>query len=104
MAFVEVARVDQMEPGSATCVEVAGERVGLYRLTDGSFRAIGDLCTHVGAPLHEGHVEGEVVFCPLHLAQFDLNTGRALTAPAFLDAPAYRVRVEGGAVLLEPAV
>ena len=73
----KVAKANDLAPGKAMCVEVAGQKVALFNL-DGSYYAIGDSCTHVGGPLSDGEVDGKVVTCPLHGAQFDVTTGGVL--------------------------
>ena len=47
----------------------------------GKFYAVADRCGHSNAPLSKGEVEGTVVTCPLHLAQFDLMTGAVVRPP-----------------------
>ncbi|MEX2235962.1 MAG: non-heme iron oxygenase ferredoxin subunit [Dehalococcoidia bacterium] len=98
MAFVTVARTDDVEPGYAIVVETDGRRLALARLEDGSFRAIDDVCTHDGGPLGEGEIEDNLIECPRHGARFDLDTGRAVTLPAVVGVRAYETRVESDEV------
>ncbi len=100
MPYVQVATLSDVPPGTAIQVQVGREQVGLFNV-DGELYAIGNMCTHVGAPLHEGVVEAGEVLCPLHFARFDLATGRALSPPAPSDTPVFRVKVEGDAILIE---
>jgi nitrite reductase/ring-hydroxylating ferredoxin subunit len=44
---------------------------------------------------------GHVVECPLHLATFDVRTGKLLSGPAAADVPTYEVRVEGDTVYVK---
>ncbi len=48
--MIKVAKTNDLGPGEAMCVEVAGQRVALFN-TGGSYYAIADSCTHVGGPL-----------------------------------------------------
>ena len=97
--FVKVAEVGDLLPGEMTVVELDGHLICLANVA-GQYCAVEDDCTHVGGPLDEGDLEGAVLTCPWHLAQFDVRTGHVLRGPARADLPAYEVRVEGDDVLL----
>src|SRR6266498_3868758 len=56
--------------------------------------------THAHALLADGFVEGDTIECPLHQAQFEIRTGKALCGPATEDLKIYPVKVEGGDVLI----
>lgn len=99
MTFVHVAAVGDIKPGKAIRVEIGDESVAIFNL-DGTFYAIGDICTHEEASLAEGDVFGNCVECPLHGAEFDIKTGEAKTLPAVTPVPTYTVKVEGDAVLV----
>ena len=53
----------------------------LFRHDDKVF-ALDDVCTHTGDALAGGEVDGFVVTCPWHGAQFDIRTGKNLRMPA----------------------
>ncbi|MBV9787657.1 MAG: AsnC family transcriptional regulator, partial [Chloroflexi bacterium] len=59
-------------------------------------------CSHARGPLVDGEVSNGTVTCPWHSAQFDLETGAALCAPARGPVPAYQVKIEGDTVLVGP--
>ena len=100
--YVKVASVTDLAPGQLTLVEVGGELICLANV-DGTFYAIADECTHVGGALSDGELEGCVVTCPVHFAQFDIRTGKVLQRPAREDAVTYEVKVEGQDVLIGKA-
>ncbi len=96
----DVARIADVQPGSAHCVEVDGRKIALFNV-DGHVYAIDDTCTHRGGPLSEGDVEGHVVTCPWHGAQFDLESGNVLRPPAPRPVAGYRVVVDGDQIKLD---
>lgn len=98
--FVKVANLADLPERSCRCVEVAGRRVGLFRL-DGEVFAIDDTCTHAEASLCEGEIVGDEVMCPLHFATFNIRTGEATGPPADEDLATYAVRVCGDDVEIQ---
>jgi len=102
-AFVKVAHMDDIAPGELLRVEVAGRLVCLANV-DGAIYAVDDDCTHISGPLDQGELDGCVLTCPLHLARFDVRTGRVLRGPAREDLPTYAVYIEGGDIYVaEPS-
>jgi 3-phenylpropionate/trans-cinnamate dioxygenase ferredoxin component len=97
--FVKVAQVQDVAPGKLLRVEVAGRLVCLARVDDQIY-AVDDDCTHISGPLDQGELSGCVLTCPLHLARFDVRTGKVLRGPARDDLPTYAVRIEGDEVLV----
>jgi nitrite reductase/ring-hydroxylating ferredoxin subunit len=47
----------------------------------GSFYAIDRRCGHMNAPLEMGTLDGTILTCAMHCAQFDVTTGEALSGP-----------------------
>ena len=94
---VPVAKVSEIEPGTARKVIVGGQPVLLCN-AGGAIYAIEDVCTHDGGELDQGFLEGTCIMCPRHGATFDITTGAALTLPAVLPVETYEVRIEGDEV------
>ncbi len=97
--FIKVAKVDDLEDGELMPVEVDGEPVCLAKV-DGEVYAFTDDCTHIGGPLNEGELDGEVLTCPWHGAQFDVRSGKVLRGPARQDIQTYAVRVDNDDILV----
>lgn len=91
---VKVAIAADLPPGQAAAFEVEGRRIAVFNV-DGNYHAIDDTCTHAGASLSEGSLEGCTVRCPWHDAVFDLRTGECLGPPADTPVKSYPVFVEG---------
>ncbi len=100
LEYVKAAKVSQIPPNSAHCVELKGVRIALYNIA-GTFYATQDYCTHADAPLSEGHVEGCEVICPWHGARFDVTNGRGVGELAYSDLATFKVRVVGDDVEIE---
>jgi nitrite reductase/ring-hydroxylating ferredoxin subunit len=96
-------RVAGFKPNSSRRVEVDGIGVAVFNL-DGAFYAIADECSHAGAPLSEGDIEGTQVVCPWHASCFDICTGAVLCGPADEPQRAYRVVVDGEIGRVEQAI
>ena len=76
---------------------VGDDPVLLSRAGDRVF-AVSGKCTHYGAPLAEGLVDGHQVRCPWHHARFDLHSGECLAAPAFAPLQRWHAEVADGVV------
>lgn len=98
--MIKVAQTGDLAEGKAMCVEVEGEMVALFNV-GGTYYAIADTCTHSGGPLSEGEVDGSIVTCPWHAAEFDLTTGEVLSPPAYEGITCYRVEVDGDDIKIE---
>ncbi len=100
--YVEVCAEDDLNDGDKVAFEIDGQRVMLARV-DGTFYAIGAVCTHERAFLDEGALVENAVYCPLHYSSFDLRTGCVLGPPADKATPTYGVQVSDGLVLVSVA-
>ncbi len=101
MASVEVVgKVSDLQPGTMKRVEVGGKGVLLVNL-GGTIVALAGECTHAGAPLEEGFLEGEQVECPWHGGAFDLRTGQPTSPPPVNPLARYKVWVRGDQVLVD---
>ena len=97
--FIKVAELNDLADGELMAVEVDDELVCLARVED-SVYAFTDNCTHISGPLNEGELDGEVLTCPWHGAQFNVRTGKVLRGPARQDIQIYPVRVDGDSILV----
>ena len=90
-----VAAVDDIVPGSPKQLEIDKLDLAVHNI-DGDFFAINDICTHSFARLSFGSIDGAVITCPLHLAEYDIRTGKVLEGPADEDLQTYPTRVMEG--------
>ncbi len=89
----EVARVDDLPPGSRVIVELEGHSIGVFNV-NGEFVAVLNVCPHELGPVCLGRVggttlpsppgeyrwgrDGEILACPWHGWEFNLLTGKPL--------------------------
>ncbi|KAL4647621.1 apoptosis-inducing factor 3-like [Arapaima gigas] len=90
---VEVCRESDLQEGEMMEVEVGEHKVLLLR-SGGVFSAIGNSCTHYGAPLSKGAFSGGRVRCPWHGACFNITTGDIEEYPGLDCLPYHKVTVE----------
>ena len=67
--------VDEIPRGEGRTYEVDGDQIAVFRLRDGSLRALSAVCTHKGGPIADGQIDSQLVLCPLHMNAFELDTG-----------------------------
>ncbi|MCJ2531182.1 MAG: non-heme iron oxygenase ferredoxin subunit [Candidatus Thermoplasmatota archaeon] len=94
---VPIGTFDEFEAGRIHGLQVDGRQLILVNL-EGTLHVLDGICTHAFAELAMGFLTGEEVRCPLHLSQFDVETGEAVSPPAEEALRTYPVEVEGDAV------
>ena len=93
--WVDVVAATAVADGEHIVVDLDGTVVAVFKL-DGQFYAIEDVCTHDGAEIASGVVEGDEIICPRHGARFCLKTGAFKTAPAYENIDCFPTRIENG--------
>ena len=97
VTFHKVATISDLDEDEAMQIVVEGKEIALIN-RGGELFALDDICTHAYASMSDGYIEGDCIECPLHGAQFDIKTGKAVTPPATEDLASYGVKVEDGDV------
>lgn len=96
-----VCALDELAPGTARKVDVAGTPVAVVRIGDQVY-AIGDTCSHGAVSLSEGEVlvdECEIE-CWKHGSTFSLTTGEPTALPATVPVPVFEAWVHDGYVMV----
>jgi len=81
--------------GQTLSIAVGRRLIAIARSGDEYF-AIEDVCTHDGAELTGGAIEGAEIICPRHGARFCLRTGEALSPPAYEPVSVFETKVARG--------
>lgn len=95
----KVADAGEIIPGEVKSFTVGFDTIAVCNI-DGSFCAFRDLCSHQELPLSDGELEGEVITCAYHGAQFNVRTGEALCMPASEPVEIFEVKVENGEIFV----
>lgn len=103
MAYERVASLDDVKVGEALQVTCGGEPMCVVRVANDTVKVVHDVCSHQQWSLSDGGwVEDDTIECSLHGSAFDLDTGLPTCLPAVTPVPTYAVRVEDGAIEIDP--
>ncbi|MDE1763622.1 MAG: non-heme iron oxygenase ferredoxin subunit [Patescibacteria group bacterium] len=101
MGRIIVGKTADIPPGKMQKIAADGKEILIVNV-NGNFYAINDTCTHAGASLSEGVLDGCTITCGWHGAKFDCQTGKLLAFPAKIkDLQSYKVVVESDNIFLE---
>lgn len=64
--------------GEGRAFAVGGEQIAVFRLRDGTVRAVDAACPHAGGPLADGLADHAKIVCPLHGYTFSVTDGSCL--------------------------
>ena len=95
--WIDVAPAGSLANGEHVVVDVDGVDVAVFMI-DGHYYAVEDACTHDGAEIASGRLDGCEIICPRHGARFCLKTGKVLSPPAYEDLVTFSTRVQDGRI------
>lgn len=97
MGWVKAANSDDLSEGEIQSVDISDKEIMLVK-KDGKIYALDRICTHERADLSMGFLGENYVTCPLHLSQFEIDTGKALNPPAEEPLKSYKVKIQENAI------
>ena len=101
MGKILAGKTSDIPQGKMLKVSSNGKEI-LVANVDGKYFAMDDTCTHSGASLSEGTLEGSTVTCPWHGSTWDCKTGKLMDfATKLKDLASYKVAVESDSVFIE---
>ncbi|MER9939258.1 non-heme iron oxygenase ferredoxin subunit [Mesorhizobium sp. M0088] len=97
--WIILCALSDLEEDMVTPVEIDDKRIAIY-LIDNKVYATTNVCSHAFALLSDGWLEGTLIECPLHGAQFEITSGEVVQGPADCPITVFETKVEGGQVLV----
>ncbi len=106
--FVKVAQKSEIPAGTTKPVKVEDNEV-LIANVNGNFYAVSQKCTHMGGDLSKSKLEGNIVTCPRHHAQYDVTNGKVITHPKMplmhpkaKDLQTFEIKIENEDIMVKP--
>jgi 3-phenylpropionate/trans-cinnamate dioxygenase ferredoxin subunit len=96
---VRICAVEDIKKGKAIRVKIGDDAIAIIRTKADKVYALDDKCSHGEISLSEGFVDN--IECWAHGAKFSLETGDALTLPAYEPVAKYEVIIDNGDIFLE---
>ena len=78
--WIDVINENALADGENMVIDVDGTDVAVFKI-DGGFYAIEDVCSHDGAEIASGELDGDEIICPRHGARFCVKTGESQITP-----------------------
>ena len=101
MGKIIVGKTTEIMPGRMKKISFDEKEI-IVSNVDGNYFAIDDTCTHSGASLSEGKLDGSIITCDWHGAQFECKTGKLVKFPAEIaNLKSYNVIVESDNIIVE---
>ncbi|MFD2683019.1 nitrite reductase small subunit NirD [Bacillus seohaeanensis] len=72
----KVTTVAELSEKLGKRVQIGPYEIALFKLSNGSVRAIENRCPHKGGVLSEGMISENSVFCPMHDWKINLDNGK----------------------------
>ncbi|RAP74087.1 nitrite reductase small subunit NirD [Paenibacillus montanisoli] len=94
MNEIVIGHISEFPERAGRVVRLGDVELALFKLSDGSVRAVENRCPHKNGKLSEGIVCDHHVYCPLHDWKIDLHDG-LVQAPDEGCVAAYTTLVDG---------
>mgnify|MGYP000305888035 CR=1 FL=1 len=95
--WIDVCAENALADNENMIVDVDGTEVAIFKI-EGQHYAIEDVCTHDGAEIASGELEGDEIICPRHGARFCVKTGEVKCAPAYESVDTFPVQIDNGRI------
>ena len=98
--FIKIASKSEISSGKMKEYKIGDKTIVIVNI-GGKYLAFDGLCTHMQCPLAGGNLDGNILTCYCHGAQFDISDGKAIAPPVRKPLEVYKVKVVGENILVE---
>lgn len=96
--FIKVCKLSDLN--ERLSIDIEGKNIMLIK-KDNTIYALDRICTHQYADLANGFITDDTITCQLHLAQFDIASGKVIAPPAKEPLKRYNVKISGDDIYIE---
>lgn len=97
MSFIKVASLNQIPKNRGLCIKINNKAIALFAYQEKIY-AMDHLCPHQLGPLSEGMQYENIVICPWHGWQFDIQSGETVMGGEGVKT--YPVEIQGSDIYL----
>ncbi|MDD1742715.1 MAG: Rieske 2Fe-2S domain-containing protein [Methanotrichaceae archaeon] len=98
--FLRLCAIEDIPLGEIKQFDFKEEEILVVNL-NGQLYCLEGRCSHAGAPLAEGSLQGDVLTCPWHYSQFRITDGSVLRGPASVSLKVYKTEVKDDQLFVE---
>jgi nitrite reductase/ring-hydroxylating ferredoxin subunit len=98
--LVRLCSLADVPEGGSKAFNIGERHVAVFR-SEGKVFVTNNICSHEHEILSDGWLDGTVIECPRHGAQFSLVTGEPLSLPATEPIEVFDVKLDGDDIFME---
>ena len=98
--YIRIAKTQEIPKNKMQVFKVEGHEILVVNV-EGKLYAVSNRCPHMNYPLYLGSLNGKIITCGFHYAEFDITTGKALSPPAHEPLKTFKIEIQNSAVLVE---
>jgi len=98
--LLRIGKKDDVPAGSMKQFDLKEREFLVVHIGD-RFFCLDARCSHAGAPLVEGDLDGDILTCPWHYSQFMVSDGSVVRGPANSHLNLYDIIVREGQLFIE---
>lgn len=76
---IKILEIDELQSGTRKSITINNQSIVIFRLANGEYYAIDNVCPHAGIPLDDGELCGQTITCIWHHWAFDITNGECVT-------------------------